>query len=127
MNGLAGGENPWRRLKGYGRTVIAIRRNIARHELRSNVKRGAGVERRNVFRRGETSGGKNPRSATGTKQGRKGKGRKKALRGRENLRAQHSRVRQTRCRSLPLSKALKGCETSGEPALQSGGDLWETT
>jgi hypothetical protein len=39
-------------------------------------------------------------SVTGMKQGRKGRSRNKASRGRESLEAQHSRVGQTRCGSL---------------------------
>jgi hypothetical protein len=46
-----------------------------------NVRRGAGVERRTGLRQGKSSGGVNPRSVTGTKQGREGLGKKKALRG----------------------------------------------
>jgi hypothetical protein len=42
------------------------------------------------------------------KQGRRGCGRNKASRGRENLEAQHSRVRQARCRSLSTSASAVG-------------------
>jgi hypothetical protein len=45
------------------------------------VRRGAGVERRTGLGQGKGSAGANPRSVTGTKQGREGLGKKKALRG----------------------------------------------
>jgi hypothetical protein len=45
------------------------------------------------------------------KQGRKGCGRSNASRGRENLKALHSRVRQARCRSLPASESVVGHQT----------------
>jgi hypothetical protein len=48
------------------------------------------------------------------KQGWDGYGGNKALRGLKNLRVQHSRERQSRCRSIPVSKALEGRKTSGE-------------
>jgi hypothetical protein len=53
----------------------------AERDLSGNVKRGAGVERRYGFQQGESSEGKNPRSASGMKQGRDGSGGSKALRG----------------------------------------------
>jgi hypothetical protein len=48
------------------------------------------------------------------KQGWEGYGRKKALRGSKNLRVQLRRARQTRYKSLPVTKALKGTQTSRE-------------
>jgi hypothetical protein len=56
------------------------------------------------------------------KQGRKGGGGSKALRGyNQNLRVLRSRVRQTRCGSLPVARALKGRKTSRESAFPLSG------
>lgn len=49
-------------------------------------------------------------SVTGMKQGWKGCGRKKASRGRENLKAQRSRGMQARRESLPASSSAEGQE-----------------
>lgn len=48
------------------------------------------------------------------KQGWEGYGRKKALRGLKNLRVPRRRARQARRQSLPVTKALKGPQTSRE-------------
>jgi hypothetical protein len=59
------------------------------------------------------------------KQGRDGNGGSNALRGFKNLRALHSRVRQARCKSLPVASVLEGGKTSREqaslPRQPSGG------
>jgi hypothetical protein len=53
------------------------------------------------------------------KQGRRGCRRNKASRGCENLKAQHSRVRQARCRSLPASASVEEPQTPREDRLSS--------
>jgi hypothetical protein len=60
-NGLAGGANPWRRLTGKGTWTRSLLCSSGL-EPGGNVKRGAGVGRRNGFLRGETSEGKTPRA-----------------------------------------------------------------
>jgi hypothetical protein len=83
--------------------------------------RGAArIERCGGYRRGRTSEGEKPMSVTGMKQGRKGCGRNKASRGRESLKAQHSRVRQARRRSLSVSSHAEGCQTSWKGRLGPG-------
>jgi hypothetical protein len=73
-----------------------------------NVKRGKTVERRAGRSGGKTSEERNPMSVHGVKQSREGYGRKKASRARERPKAQHSRVRQTRCWSLPVASCAVG-------------------
>jgi hypothetical protein len=70
--------------------------------------KGQGVVRRSSLPGRENLRKQKPRGVTRTKQGGKGYRRNKASRGRESLKAQHSRVRQTRCRSLPVSSSVAG-------------------
>jgi hypothetical protein len=84
---------------------------------RSGTARGAGrAERRGGYRKGETSEGGIP-GALRHETRPKGQERNKASRGRESLEAQHSRARQTRCRSLLLSESAEGAKnpTEGPP------------
>jgi hypothetical protein len=81
-----------------------------RHEGKDPPRGGA------RYRGGKTSEGEKPKGVTGMKQGRRGFGRSKASRGRENLKALHSRVRQARCRSLPVSASAEGPKTPWKAA-----------
>jgi hypothetical protein len=80
LNGLTGGARPWRRPSGEGVVARGLPWRAAL-EPGGNVRRGAGVERRNGRTSREGSGGQNPRSVSGMKQGRDGQGGRNALRG----------------------------------------------
>jgi hypothetical protein len=80
LNGLAGGGNPWRRPNRKGHAAHGLPQR-ARPAPGGNGRRGTGAERRHGCSSREGSGGRNPRSASGMKQGRDGQGGSNALGG----------------------------------------------
>jgi hypothetical protein len=109
--GLSGSRNPLEPRRRFLRFRLAGCGGRARNGMkgRDTVRCSSQLDRENLRKQ-------KPKGVARMKQGGSGYRRNKASRGLENLKAQHSRVRQARCRSLPVSASVVGCQTPWKAA-----------